>query len=485
MNNISEDNSPNAARLIESLRSVGYNNYTAIADLVDNSLDAFAGLVKIEIGLHQDDYLITISDNGVGMDFEVLDQALRLGSKTSKNGKSDLGKYGLGLITASISLSKNLKLITKKDGHYLTAIHDVDEIKRKDKFVRTIRPSTDLEKNFFVEKLGGSISGTVILLSGIERLQNSNLSIFRSTLNSHLGETFREYLTAGKKMYVNDKEVKARDPLMLSHPDTDVLSEEEHDFKLSGGIVESIKLRIVCLPKFSDAESKSYKINMQNSGFYIMRNRRQIAAGETLEGIFTKHNSLNRFRAEIFISGDLDEELGTSFTKDEIKINDAIRNWIEQATYPQIAVIRSRATKDKVKDIIKKVDHESSERVIKNRAKLLPSRPTEEIDEDAATWRDRHVEEVQFTIKQNGRLAPLFTFENLGKKTVISYNADHPFYETVFDEVGDNKDLTNAIDFLTYSISAGLTRITTEKTEEHVNNFIVTFSDNLRTLLTS
>jgi hypothetical protein len=79
----------------------------------------------------------------------------------------------------------------------------------------------------------------------------------------------------------------------------------------------------------------------------------------------------------------------------------------------------------------------------------------------------------------------LFTFENLGKKTVISYNADHPFYETVFDEVGDNKDLTNAIDFLTYSISAGLTRITTEKTEEHVNNFIVTFSDNLRTLLTS
>jgi hypothetical protein len=255
---------------------------------------------------------------------------------------------------------------------------------------------------------------------------------------------------------------------------------------LSDGSSETIKLRIVCLPKFSDAESKKYRINQPNSGFYIMRNRRQIAGGQTLEGIFTKHNSLNRFRAEIFISGDMDEDLGTSFTKDEIKINDAIRSWIEQTVSPQIAAIRARATKDKVKDLIKRVDHGSSERVIKDRAKLLPSRPTEKIDENEPLgWRERHVEEVMFEIEQNGRLAPLFTFENLGRKTVISYNAEHPFYATVFDEVSDNKDLTNAIDFLVYSVSAGLSRITTEKTEQLVNNFIVTFSDNLRTLLSN
>lgn len=480
----SNDNAPNASKLIESLRFVGYNNYSAIADLVDNSIDALAGFVKIEIGQSGDGFLVTITDNGTGMDVDTLDQALRLGSNTVKDAKSDLGKYGLGLITASISFARKLTVVTRKDGHYLTAVHDLDEVVRTNKFIRTIRTSTDKEKNFFIDKTGGSMSGTILILGGVDRLQNTNLSVFRSTLTAHLGQTFRYYIIAGKRIFIQGKEVHARDPLMLEHPETDLLSEQEHEFKLEDGTTETIRLLIVCLPKFSEKEQDALKINMRNQGFYVMRNLREIAGGETLGGIFTKHNSLNRFRAEVHITGHMDTELGTSFTKDEIKITDAMRSWIEKVSYPQIQTVRDRSGKQKSQDIARRVDHASSERVFKNRAKLLPTRPTKETDESShKDWRQKHTDEVSFVTEQHGRLAPLFTHHSLGRKTVITYNADHPFYVQVFEQIGDNKDLTNAIDFLSYSIAAGLSRITTEKSSEQVDNFMSTFSDNLRTLL--
>ena len=82
-----------------------------------------------------------------------------------------------------------------------------------------------------------------------------------------------------------------------------------------------------------------------------------------------------------------------------------------------------------------------------------------------------------------GRLGPIFEFENIGRKVKIVYNTEHPFYQNVFAEVSDNKDLTNAIDFLTYSIAAGLSRISSPKNEDVIDTFLDTFSDSLRTLL--
>ena len=73
-------NDPNAARLIESLRHIGYDNYVALADLVDNSIDAGATHISITVQKRGDDVSIIIADDGEGMEYEVLDQALRLGS---------------------------------------------------------------------------------------------------------------------------------------------------------------------------------------------------------------------------------------------------------------------------------------------------------------------------------------------------------------------------------------------------------------------
>lgn len=89
---ILSSNPPNAAKLIASLRHSGYDNYTAIEDLIDNSIDADAKFIRI-IAEHEDGVpRILIYDNGTGMDSRTLDEAFKLGSDTPKTSKQ-LGKF--------------------------------------------------------------------------------------------------------------------------------------------------------------------------------------------------------------------------------------------------------------------------------------------------------------------------------------------------------------------------------------------------------
>jgi DNA mismatch repair ATPase MutL len=85
-------NEPNAAKLMDSLRYLGYDNYSAICDLVDNALDAEAKVIHINISQVGGEPVISIADDGCGMDERILDEALKLGSLTDRNSTSDLGK---------------------------------------------------------------------------------------------------------------------------------------------------------------------------------------------------------------------------------------------------------------------------------------------------------------------------------------------------------------------------------------------------------
>ncbi|HCM52016.1 TPA: hypothetical protein DIS56_02680 [Candidatus Saccharibacteria bacterium] len=476
-----QDNKPNASKLIDALRQVGYDNYTAVADLVDNSLDAYANLVKVDIGKQRDDdHLLTVSDNGQGMDRETLTEAIRLGSNIEKNEKSDLGKYGMGLVTASISIGKRLLVVTKQSNQYMTAVHDIEQIKSNGDFVASIRPSNELEKNMFVQRVGGGRSGTVVAISNIDLLQNKNLTVFKRVLIRNLGEIYREFINAGKKIYVGSTEVQASDPLMLNVDGTTPLIDEEKEF---GNDI--VRLKIVALPRMSRAESVAVGINIPNQGFYLMRNNRQISRAESLGVSPLKHNDYNRFRAEIYFPASLDKLMGVTFTKNGVSIktlDDTLKNWIDHLVQPQLLAIKHQSARDITKETENTVDHESSERAFRLKSKLLPDTIPEGVQPDKA-WRQEREAEGTWKKKSMGRLGAMFEFENVGRKITVTYNTDHPFYQVVFSEVSENKELTNAIDFLSYSIAAGLSRIASPKNEKLVDTFLDTFSDSLRTLL--
>lgn len=482
-----KDNTPNAGKLIESLRSTGYSNYSAIADLIDNSLDAHAANVKVKIGTSTgNDHLLTISDDGDGMSEAVLDQAMRLGSEIAKDYNSDLGRFGMGLITASISIGRRLVVITKQHGQYLTAIHDVDEIISKKDFVKELRRSTEQEMNTFMVHTGAAMHGTVIMISKIDHLQSRNLSQFTSKLVSDLGEIFREYINAGKHLFVNEKDVRAKDPLMLNDSETDVMFDETFQLDVDGdGEPDDIRLRIAALPKLSEADSESLKINQSNQGFYIMRNNRQIARATTL-GIFTKHNYLNRFRAELFFSGSIDGPLGVNFTKSGIELNDAVMSWVSQAASAQISTIRKQATKNKARDTDAKTTHKGAERIVETKSNILPDFKPEIMENvlvGEQNWRETHKNSVEFKTAEKGRLGPLFEHDVHGRKLIITYNIEHPFYLAFFGNT-EHKDLIDAVDCLVYSIATGLTKITRGEEEQKLTDiFSETMSSTLRTLL--
>src|SRR3990172_11401567 len=124
------DNPPNPRRTMDALREMGYDSYASVLDIVDNAIDAQATHVDVSVEERAGDIIISILDNGSGMDEETLSEALRLGSDTAREA-GDLGKFGMGLVTASIGLSKRLEVLTREaEGQLLHGAFDLDEIER-------------------------------------------------------------------------------------------------------------------------------------------------------------------------------------------------------------------------------------------------------------------------------------------------------------------------------------------------------------------
>ena len=124
---------PSAAPVIQALRSIGYNAQTAIADIVDNSIDAKATCINIAFEYNNGNGFIKITDNGLGMTEEELQKAMTIGSKDprEKRQKEELGRFGMGLKTASFSLGKRLCVVTKKEGIVSERCWDLDYESKK------------------------------------------------------------------------------------------------------------------------------------------------------------------------------------------------------------------------------------------------------------------------------------------------------------------------------------------------------------------
>jgi signal transduction histidine kinase len=124
---------PSARRLMESLRDIGYDLPSAVADLVDNSIDADAQEVKVDSGHDRQGGWIRIADDGLGMSERRLDEAMRYGS-SRRYGELDLGRFGLGLKTASLSQCRRLTVATRSTarGRIRVRRWDLDHVARTD-----------------------------------------------------------------------------------------------------------------------------------------------------------------------------------------------------------------------------------------------------------------------------------------------------------------------------------------------------------------
>lgn len=282
---------PNPKSIVNSYRSFGYNLSTAIADIIDNSISADSTEIAIEYKWKGKDSFITILDNGIGMDLSELIIAMTPGSKDPEDlrDEKDLGRFGMGLKTASFSQCKRLTVVTKKEGFTtIKRCWDID-------FINSIEEWTLLNyisDESYLKKIDDIKSGTLIIWELLDRIvgdaKEENEAVKNAfyqemaTVNEHLSLVFHRFIEGKKiKLFSNTYEIEAWNPFLLNlNP-----KPEMGQLEILGNNVE---VTYFILPHMSKISTEAYEKSggplgwHQQQGFYVYRGDRLLVSGDWL-----------------------------------------------------------------------------------------------------------------------------------------------------------------------------------------------------------
>lgn len=323
---------PSAPILIEAIRSLGYSFETAIADLVDNSISANAN--KIDIILMPNEYpQLIIFDNGFGMGKKELEEALRYGARNplEKRSDTDLGRFGLGMKSASLSQCRKLVVVSKK-GRKLSAFSwDLDYVIKRQGWFLLEYGEDEIRKLPNINIFDNVETGTYLLLENFDRISSSTSNLnntlknyMNSTIN-HLALVFHRYLDNGVNIYINNNKIESKDPFLITNKSTMPLKEQNIIIDN-----ESIKVKPYILPHITkltkeDLEKVGGKEDLKNNqGFYIYRNRRLIIWGTWFR--LTRKEELSKLaRVMVDIPNSLDYMWGIDIKKSTANLPDIIK----------------------------------------------------------------------------------------------------------------------------------------------------------------
>ena len=314
---------PNAASLMQSLRAFGYDISTAIADLIDNSITAQATSISIVFEWNNGNPWISISDNGYGMSECELFEAMKTGSKNPLDERTadDLGRFGLGLKTASFSQCKRLTVATKKaDDEINIRCWDLDVVTDENAWILLKSASSNASKRIF-ENFEGCKHGTIVIWEKLDRIipgsnindeeyQNAFLSYARA-VKDHISVVFSAYMHGARKIqfYLNDRLIQMWDPFMSEHSCTTRMPSES--LYVNG---HEVKVKPFILPHQSKLSVEEFNENAglhgwnAQQGFYIYRNNRLIVAGDWLIPGMEKLEQYRLARIRVDIGNATDSE---------------------------------------------------------------------------------------------------------------------------------------------------------------------------------
>lgn len=348
---------PSANILLSSLRSVGYTPETAIADIVDNSLSANASTISIEFNWLEQN--IIISDNGDGMSKQELLKSMNIGSSDPLDSRSihDLGRFGMGMKTASFSLGKKLTVLAKNNGITNNASWDLDYVRQTDQWQILVEDNSSA----FIDKLSNRLSeydkGTVICISRIDKVissdsANEKRKFFKmiDNVKNHLALVFHRFMESKKiSIVINGTALTPWNPFI---PENNARQELEPEEVLENE--HRVVIHPYVLPhktKFTNEDevkaAGGYKGWLQHQGFYVYRNERLIIYG-TWFGLFKKEMSFNlaRIQLDIYSDSDFDWQIDIKKSKavPPAYTDDIIRLAAEKATRQSVKVYNSRGS---------------------------------------------------------------------------------------------------------------------------------------------
>lgn len=320
---------PHAASLIESLRAFGYELPTALADLVDNSISAGATNIWVDFHWDGENSVIAVTDDGDGMAEEKLVSAMRPGSQNPLTVREprDLGRFGLGLKTASFSQCRCVTVRSVvRGGTPATRCWNLDHVARVNEWQLLRRGDAAAEEHF--GRLGKISKGTAVVWQKIDRLvagqcteseRDQQLFLQRAeTVRRHLGMVFHQLMagTRGIKLLLNGRAVEAWDPFLAGEPATQTLAVTR--LKLRGEVVE---VEPFVLPHNSKLTRPKHESGAgprgwnAHQGFYIYRNRRLLVPGDWLGFGWAKEEHYKLARIRVEVPNALDHDWAIDVTK--------------------------------------------------------------------------------------------------------------------------------------------------------------------------
>lgn len=351
---------PSAACLSATMRDLGYSLETAVADLLDNSISAGADSIEIFCNLAGKDPSLVILDNGIGLSEADLIQAMRHGASNPKSRRSpkDLGRFGLGLKTASFSQCRALTMASRKNGVLSAATWSLDLIDEKDEWLLQVLDQNEISALPMIDALTGT--GTAVIWRSLDRLSESESGELReeivaeklAVLRQHLSLVFHRFLAgevAGFKrlsILVNGLQLKAFDPFCRKNSATQLLPEEVVHFGS-----EQVRLQPYILPHHSRLSVKEFDLYRErsdfisNQGVYVYRNGRLMVWGDWFR-LVPKGETTKLARVQIDFSNAMDEywtiDIKKSRARPPLAVRERLRQIINAITNRSISVHRGR-----------------------------------------------------------------------------------------------------------------------------------------------
>ena len=505
---------PGAKRTIKALRDIGYDLYSAISDILDNSIsrgkakNIFVSFYKNSKGK----FLLSISDDGCGMNSSILQESMRIGSSNDDYTEGDLSKYGLGMKTASMSQASLITVFSKMEGcHQTSFVWDLNHVEKTDKWEIFKLSSDDikvLKKKIIeidderMEKLLNLKSWSVVLWEDIVDFQKNydsyssivlSENYFNRTIDNleiYLRLVFHRFLmgeNSAKKtnIFINSKKIVALDPFCRNEEHTVELplNDKNGNFIINKDISPIVIKRYI-LPtnpkkpgnfKFSsiDAwEEASGTLSWNESqGYYVYRNNRLISWGGWYRTkAIDEHDKLAR--ASIDLTDKHDELFTIDVKKTRIQFPEELKNHLKDNINSKfIAEAKKRyAGSEKKKNDIVNVVREKTKKVSHLSSKL--------VKEDNITVSESN-NKTQLVIKNKygNRVSDDLTYKSLevGQKIVsrsfgdsllfwkmipnpdnefqVLVNTDHPFYDKVYGDSEKDKKITAIMDAFLFTMS--------------------------------
>lgn len=333
---------PSAKASVESLRAFDYGLPSALADLIDNSITAEAKNIDIKVRWSGVSSSLAVSDDGLGMTEEELVNAMRFGSKSPKEKRTekDLGRFGLGLKTASIWACRRVTVITKAKGAGVAVrCWDVDVISERDRWILSRGEGRLIDE--LCAELQQRESGTTVVwekmdtllsggIDGNTRSEDSFNAGFSEALK-HLGMVFHRFIEKSKvTIGVGRVKVPAWNPL-ASTPAAELVPADS--FKYKG---ETIKVTCGIMPHPKRLSQQAAETVggpagwYAQQGFYVYRRDRIIVAGGWL-GLLRPADHYKLARIAVEVPNSLDLDLGVSVTKTNVTLPDGVKDRLKKA----------------------------------------------------------------------------------------------------------------------------------------------------------